>query len=64
MSNTNGALQLKNMARGLKLRIKEEGELYSIIHLCSENKGTDQLRGYRAADLCLWFRIFKKQVFS
>ena len=24
---------------------------------CSENKGTDQLRGYREADLCLCFRI-------
>ena len=30
----------------------------------SENKGADQLRGYREADLCLCFRICKKPVFS
>ena len=33
-------------------------------YLCSENKGADQLRGYREADLRLCFRIFQKQVFS
>ena len=31
---------------------------------CSENKGADQLRGYREADLRLCFRIGKNQVFS
>ena len=31
---------------------------------CSENKGADQLRGYRKADLRLCFRICKKPVFS
>ena len=31
---------------------------------CSENKGADQLRGYREADLRLCFRICKKPVFS
>ena len=31
---------------------------------CSENKGADQLRGYRVADLHLCFRICKKPVFS
>ena len=31
---------------------------------CSENKGTDQLRGYREADLRLCFRKCKKPVFS
>ena len=31
---------------------------------CSENKGADQLRGYREADLCLCSRICKKPVFS
>ena len=31
---------------------------------CSENKGADQLRGYREADLRLCFRIYKKPVFS
>ena len=31
---------------------------------CSENKGADQLRGYREADLRLCFRIGKYPVFS
>ena len=30
----------------------------------SENKGADQLHGYREADLRLCFRICKKPVFS
>ena len=34
------------------------------IVLCSENKGADQLRGYREADLRLCFRICKMLVFS
>ena len=34
------------------------------MYLCSENKGVDQLRGYREADLRLCFRICKKPVFS
>ena len=33
-------------------------------YLCSENKGADQLRGYRESDLRLCFRICKKPVFS
>ena len=49
------------MARGLKFRIKEvEGFYYPY----SENKGADQLRGYREANLRLCFRICKKLVFS
>ena len=32
-------------------------------YLCSENKGADQLRGYREADLRLCFRICKTLVF-
>ena len=32
--------------------------------MCSENKGADQLRGYRKAELRLCFRICKKPVFS
>ena len=52
---------LQEMARGLELRIKEEEGLY---YPCSENKGADQLRGYREADLRLCFRICKKPVFS
>ena len=60
-SDTNQAVQPQNMARGLKFRIKiEEGSHYP----CSENKGADQLRGYREADLRLCFRICKKQVIS
>ena len=35
-----------------------------MFNLCSENKGADQLRGYREADLRLCFRICKKPVFS
>ena len=31
--------------------------------MCSENKGADQLRGYREADLRLCFRICKLLVF-
>ena len=31
--------------------------------MCSENKGADQLRGYREADLRLCFRICKNPVF-
>ena len=49
------------MARGLKFQIWEEEGLYYPI---SENKGADELRGYREADLCLCFRIYKKPVFS
>ena len=49
------------MARGLKFRILVEEKLY---YPYSENKGADQLRGYREADLRLCFRICKKPVFS
>ena len=53
-SDTNQAVQLHKMARGLKFRTQKEGDWY---YLCSENKGADQLRGYREADLRLCFRI-------
>ena len=49
------------MARGLQFRILVEERLY---YPCSENKGADQLCGYREADLCLCFCICKKLVFS
>ena len=49
------------MARGLKIRIKIVEGLY---YPYSENKGADQLRSNRAADLRLCFRKCKKQVFS
>ena len=60
-SDTNQAVQLQKMAGGFKFRIyKEEGSYY----LCSENKGADQLRGYREADLRLCFSICKTLIFS
>ena len=46
------------MARCLKFQIQEAEGLY---YLCSENKGADQLRGYREADLRLCFRICKNR---
>ena len=33
-----------------------------MFYLCSENKGADQLRGYREAELRPCFRICKKPV--
>ena len=57
----NRAIQLQKMAKGLKFRIKEvEGLNYPY----GENKGADQLRGYREADVCLCFLMCKKPVFS
>ena len=55
-SDTNQAVQLQKMARDWKFRISEEEGLYSP---CSENKGADQLHGYREADLRLCFRVCK-----
>ena len=60
-SDTNRAVQLQKMARDFKFRILEVEGLY---YPCSENKGADQLRGYREVDLRLCFRICKKPVFS
>ena len=60
-SDTNQPVQPQKMARVLKFRIyKVEGLYYP----CSENKGADQLRGYREADLRLCFRICKNPVYS
>ena len=47
-------------ARSLKFRIQVEEELY---YPSSENKGADQLRGYREADLRLCFRLYRLLVF-
>ena len=58
-SDTNQAVQLQKMSRGLKFWIYKVGGLYC---LCSENKGADQLRGYREADLRLCFCISKTLV--
>ena len=60
-SDTNRAVQQHKMARGLIFWIKVVEGLY---YTCSENKGADQLRGYREADLRLCFRICKEPVFS
>ena len=57
-SETNQAVQLQKMARGLKFRIQKVEGLH---YLCSENKGADQLRGYSEADLRLCFRICTQQ---
>ena len=43
-SDTNQAVQSQKQARSLKFRISEEEEVY---YPCSENKGADQLRGFR-----------------
>ena len=55
MSDTNRSVQSQKQARSLNIRIEEEEEVY---YPCSENKGADQLRGYREADLRLCFRIY------
>ena len=60
-SDTNQAVQLQKMARGLKFWIEKIEGLY---YLCSENKDADQLRGDHEADLRLCFRICKMLVFS
>ena len=59
-SNTNQAVQSQKTARSMKFRIYEVQGFY---YPCSENKGADQLRGYREADLRLCFRICKLLVF-
>ena len=61
MSDTNRTAQSLNIARGLKFWFLEVEGLY---YPCSENKGADQLRGYREADPRLCFRICKRPVFS
>ena len=60
-SDTNQAVQLQKMARGLNFWIKKVEGLH---YLCSGNKDGDQLCGYREADLCLCFRICKTLVFT
>ena len=60
-SDTNQAVQLQKMTRGLKFWIKKVEGLY---YLCCENNDADQLRGDREADLRFCFRICKMLVFS
>ena len=59
-SDTNQAVQSQKQARSLTFRFKVEEELY---YPSSENKGADQLRGYREADLRLCFRLRRLLVF-
>ena len=56
----NRPVQSQKRARSLKFWISKEEELY---YPSSENKGADQLRGYREADLRLCFRICRLLVF-
>ena len=59
-SDTNRAAQAQKNARSLKFRILVKEELY---YPSSENKGADQLRSYREADLRLCFRLCRLLVF-
>ena len=59
-SDTNRPVQAQKMARSLKFWSLAEEEMY---YLSSENKGADQLRGYREADLRLCFRLCRLLVF-
>ena len=54
------------MLTGLKFRTKEGSpkEEEGLYYLCSENKDADQMHCYHATDLCLYFRMCKKPVFS
>ena len=47
-----------------KLKFLVPLSIEGLHYLCSENKGADQLRGYREADLRLCFRKYKMFVFS
>ena len=62
-SDTNQAVQLLEMARGSKFCIKEVEVLY---FPSSENKGADQLGGYREADRgnCVLVFAYAKRWFS
>ena len=60
-SDTNRAVQGQRVAIGWKFWILKVEESY---YPCSENKGADQLRGYREADLRLCFCICRLFVFS
>ena len=51
-SDKNRPVQAQKIARSLKFRIEVEEESY---YTSSENKGADQLRGNREADLHLCF---------
>ena len=48
---------------GQRLEISDMVVVEGLYYPYSENKGADQLRGYREADLCLCFHICKNPVF-
>ena len=60
-SDQNRPVQSQKQARSLKFQMYKEEEVY---YPFSENKGADQLRCYREADLYLCFRLCKLFVFS
>ena len=59
-SDTNQPVQSQKQARSLKFWIEEVEGLY---YTCSENKGADQLRVCREADLRLCFRLCRLLIF-
>ena len=59
-SDTNWPVSSQTLAKSLKFWIWKVHELY---YPYSENKGADQLRGYREADLRLCFRLCRLFVF-
>ena len=59
-SDINQTVQSQKRARSLKFWSSVEEELY---YPSSENKGADQLRGYREAELRLCFRLCRLLVF-
>ena len=60
-SDTNQVVQSQKQARSLKFWSYVEEKLY---YPSSENKGADQLRGYREADLRLCFRLCRLLIFQ
>ena len=59
-SDTNQVVHSQKMVRAWKFWNQKVKELY---YLCSENKGTDQLRSYCEADLHLCFCLCRLLVF-
>ena len=60
-SDKNRAVQPQKKATGLNFQIKEVEDCTIYV---AKKKGADQLCSYCAGDLCLYFCICKKQVFS
>ena len=60
VSDTNRAVQSQKMAR---LEILYLGSRGIVLAICSENKGADQLRGYREL-ICVFISAYAKSRFS